>query len=147
MNRLVRRLIWIGSSAIFVISLSAIVLYRIGTGIPASVEHKSAKYGTATVVSATEIPRADSSGAKSSDRLFRVCFTIDNFDQIEADMRQGYQSAEAQRLAQDGPRCTVTGKATLVERLSKGDKLSVVYLLENEYQIDLVRASASGEEL
>jgi len=136
-----------GFPAVLVICLSTVVLYRVGAGISAAAEHKSAKVAAATVVSSTEMPRADSSGTNGSDRLFRVCFTIDSFDQVEADMRQGYQSAEAQRLARDGPRCTVTGKTTLAKRLSKGDKLSVTYLLENEYQIDLVSASASGGEL
>lgn len=146
-GRPARWLIAIGISVALAASLATLVIYRIGTGIAASVEHKSAKTTTATVVSVTDIRTASSPGANSNDQVLRVCFTIDNFDQVEADMRQGYQSAETQRLTKDGPRCKLTSEIALAKGLSKGDKLSVVYLLENEYQIDLVRTTAHGKEL
>jgi hypothetical protein len=147
MSRLPRWLISIGISVALVISVAAFVLYRISAGITASVEHKSAKTSSATVFSVAEVVPLQPLKAGDSDRLFRVCFTIDNFDQVEADMRQGYQAAEAERIASDGPRCKVTAKVAIAKNLTKGDKLSVVYLLENQYHIDVVATTAFGEDL
>jgi hypothetical protein len=147
MSRLARWLIAIGISVALVISVGALILYRISASINASVEHKSAKTSSATVFSVAEVVPSQPLKAEDSDRLFRVCFTIDNFAQVEADMRQGYQVAETQRLASDGPRCKVTTKVAIAKNLNKGDKLSVVYLLENQYHIDVVAATAFGEDL
>ena len=72
---------------------------------------------------------------------------IDDFDQIHSDFRQGYRSAESQRLLRDGPRCKVTPNVALAKSLSKGDKISVVFLIGNQYQIDIVAVSALGENL
>lgn len=130
-----------------VASLAVFAIYRIHAGIVASVDHKSAKTTTATVVSVTEVQKTSPMGSGGADQLFKVCFTVDNFDQVEADMREGYQSAEAQRLSREGPRCKVTTKAVLAKHLNKGDKLSAVYLLENQYHIDLVAITAFGEDI
>jgi hypothetical protein len=124
-----------------------IILTRIQAGIVASVDYKSAKSTTATVVSVTELRPTNPSQDGSNDQPYRVCFTIDNIDQVATDMRQGYQSAEAQRLARNGPRCKVTTKVTLAKKLNNGDKLTVIYLLENQYQIDIASATAFGEDL
>ncbi|HWG19975.1 MAG TPA: hypothetical protein VG225_05535 [Terracidiphilus sp.] len=147
MSRIARWLIAIGISGALVISVVAFVLYRISAGITASVEHKSAKTTSATVLSVSEVEPAKPLKGGDSDRLFKVCFTIDNLDQVETDMRHGYQAAETQRLASDGPRCKVTAKSAIAKNLNKGDKLSVVYLLENQYRIDLVAITAFGEDL
>jgi hypothetical protein len=127
--------------------VASFVIYRINAGIAASVEHKSAKTTSATVSSVAEIETAKPLKADDSDRLFKVCFIIDNFDQVDAEMRQGYQAAETQRLESGGPRCKVTTKAAIAKNLNKGDRLSVVYLLENQYRIDLVAITAFGEDL
>lgn len=100
MSRLARRLIIVSVLVALEASVATfVILKRIQAGVAASVDHKSAKSTTATVVSVAEI---NPSEAHSSDQLFRVCFNIDNFDQVETDMRQGYESAEAQRLAKAG---------------------------------------------
>jgi hypothetical protein len=138
------------AGAAVIIALVAIAIVaggRINAGIETSVKHKSAKHAAATVTSVTEIASAPSPEQSNRDRFFKVCFTIDSFDQIEDDARQRYQSAELQRLTSDGPRCKVTSRAALAKTLGKGDKLSVAYLLENSYQIDMVAISAHGEEL
>jgi hypothetical protein len=127
--------------------VTSFAIYRINAGIAASVEHKSAKTTSATVSSVVGIETAKPLKTGENNRLFKVCFTIDNFDQVEADMRQGYQTAEAHRLASDGPRCKVTTKVAIAKNLNKGDRLSVVYLLENQYHIDLVAVTAFGEDL
>jgi hypothetical protein len=143
MSRLARWLIAIGISVTLVISLAVFVLYRISAGITASVEHKSAKTSPATVFSVAEVVPSQPLKAGDSDGLYKVCFTIDDFSQVEADMRQGYQATETQRLASDGPRCKVTAKVAIAKNLSKGDKLSVVYLLENQYKIDVVATTTA----
>ncbi|MGB9416204.1 MAG: hypothetical protein WCB58_07800 [Acidobacteriaceae bacterium] len=127
--------------------IAFVALNRIGAGIDSSVEHKSAKHAMATIANVTAVSNANSSESANMSQLFRVCFTIDDFDQVEADMRSGYPSAESQRLAKYGPRCKVTSKVALAKSLSKGNKLSVVYLLENNYQIDLVAVALHGEEI
>jgi hypothetical protein len=147
MSGLARWLIAIGISVALVVSVTAFVIYRISAGITASVEHKSAKTTSATVLSVVEVEPAKSPKAGDSDRLFKVCFAIDNLDQVEADMRPGYQAAETQRVVSDGPRCKVTTKAAIAKNLNKGDKLAVVYLLENQYHVDVVAVTAFGEDL
>jgi hypothetical protein len=124
-----------------------VALRRLNAGLDASVEHKSAKHATATVASVTPVPKAEASDSANNSRLFRVCFTIDDFDQVGADERARYQSAESRRLARDGPRCKVTSKASVAETLNKGSKLSVTYLLENDDQIDLVTITVHGEHI
>jgi hypothetical protein len=147
MSGLVRGLIVAGISIVLIVCVTAFILYRVHTGIVESVEHKSAKSSFATVVSVAEIGNSSPPEKPSADDVLKVCFTIDGFDQVESDMREGYQSAENQRLASDGPRCKVTAKVALAKNLNKGDKLSVVYLLENEYRIDIVMVTSNGEDL
>lgn len=127
--------------------IAFVALTRIKAGIDTSVEHKSAKHTTATAVSVTAMPASKTPDPAYKSQLFKVCFTIDDFDQVRADMRAEYQSAEARRLTKEGPRCKVTRDGALAKKLSKGDKLSVVYLLENDYQIDLAAINAYGEAL
>ena len=132
-------------AVVAVLAVTAIMAARrTQAGIETSVKHKSTKHASGTVTSVAEIP---SSELNDRNKLFKVCFTIDNFDQIEDGMRQGYQSAELQRLTREGPRCKVTSKAALAKTLSKDDKISIVFLLENQYQIDTVTISAHGEDL
>jgi hypothetical protein len=69
------------------------------------------------------------------------------FQQLGSDLRPGYESEESQRLAREGPRCKVTDQSTFARSLNKGDKLEVVYLLENNYPIDIVKVVASGNDL
>ena len=140
-------MIWIGVSVALTISVTAFVIYQVNASIAASVEHKSAKTTTATVVSVTEIQKTHASEAQSKEQKFKVCFTFDNLDQVEVEMRQGYESAETQRATREGPRCTETTKKPLAKSLSSGSKLSVDYLLENEYHLDVVAVTAHGEEL
>jgi len=147
MNKRTRWLVAIGVSVVLLIPLIMLLIHQIGTGIKAATDHKSAKTTTATVASVTKVPRINQEGKKGDGELYRVCFTLDNFDEVEADMRQGYRAVELQRLSKDGPRCQVTAKLALAKSLKKGDKLSVVYLLENEYQIDLAGIEANGQEL
>jgi uncharacterized membrane protein len=64
MSRIARLLIWIGCSMAIVASLAVFAIYRIHAGIVASVDHKSAKTTTATVVSVTEMQKA---GCPTSD--------------------------------------------------------------------------------
>lgn len=148
MSRLARRSITVSILVALALSVTAYVIYeRIQTGIAASVEHKSAKSTTATVVSVTEAREGNPPDADSRSQLYKICFTIDNFNQVEADVRQGYQSAEVERLARDGPRCISTSKVALAKNLKKGTRLTVVYLLENQYHIDLVATTVFGQDL
>ncbi len=55
--------------------------------------------------------------------------------------------AETERQSRDGPRCKVTSKVAIARNVRVGDKLSIVYLLENQYQIDVVAVSVFGEDL
>jgi hypothetical protein len=138
----------VAGALVAVLAVTAIMATRrIQAGIETSVKHKSAKHTGGNVTGVTEIPSTSSPELNDRNKLFKVCFTIDNFDQIEDDMRKGYQSAELQRLSREGPRCKVTSKAALAKTLSKDDKVSVVYLLENQYQIDIVTISAHGKDL
>jgi hypothetical protein len=143
----IRALIWVVGSISAAILLISFAAYRIHAGMLASVEHKSAKSTTATVSSVTGIPEQKFSNNGGTNQLFRVCFTLDNFNEVEAHMREGYEAAENQRLAREGPRCETTSKATIAKHLSTGDKLEVIYLLENQYRIDIVSTTAFGESL
>jgi len=137
---------WVIFGVVIIVSATVFVLYRVGSGISASVEHKAAKTASATVVSVAPLQKTDPVAAHNSAELYRVCYTIDNFDQVESDVRQGYRAAEIQRLSRDGPRCKVTSKVALSTNVHVGDKLSIVYLLENQYHIDVVAVSAFGED-
>jgi hypothetical protein len=148
MSRLAARLVTVTVLVALAASVTAYVAYRrIQTGIAASVEHKSSKRTTATVVSVAEVRGTSPAETGTTDSMYKVCFTIDNFGQVDADMRQGYWSAETERLSREGPRCRVTTNVTLAKNLKKGDKLAVVYLLENQYRIDLVAVTAFGKDL
>ncbi len=124
-----------------------LIMFRISSGISASVEHKAAKVTSATVISASAIQKAGSSVVTNKPNLYSVCFKIDNFDQVPSDIREQYLLAENRRLTLNGPRCKVTSKTELAKNISQGEKLSIVYLLENQYQIDVVAVSAFGEDL
>ena len=121
---------------------------RFQSGIVEAVEHKSAKNTTATVVSITKTPRL-SAQMQSVDgtQLYQICFTIDNFNQVEPDMRRRYESAETERTVKEGPRCQPTNTTAVATKLNKGDKIGITYLLENQYRIDIVRVTAIGGEL
>ena len=119
------------------------MIYRkIDTGIAAAVEHKSAKTADATVVSIRAVGASNLQKDSTKTGLYNVCFKIDGCDQIEAEMRVRYQSAEAQREAREGPRCKTTADSKIVTHLNAGDKLKVVYLLENNYKIDVISMTA-----
>jgi len=62
----------------------AIFVVYIDARIAASVDFETAKTTIATVVSVAEIKPVNPLKADDSDRLYKVCFTIDNFDQIAA---------------------------------------------------------------
>ncbi len=124
----------------------AIFVGYIDARISASVDFETAKTTTATVLSVTRTSPANSLKG-ISDEGYRVCFTIDNFDQINSRNREGYQAAELKRLTSDGPRCKDTTKVEIAKYLTKGSKISVVYLQENSYQISVARIKAQGEEL
>src|ERR1039458_2179903 len=148
MSRLARRLTVGGILVVILLSVSVFVLSKyLDARMAASMEFEKAKITSATVVSVAEVKPAKPLKADDSDRLYIVCFTIDNLDQIRTDMRQEYQSAEAQRVASEGPRCRATSKAALAKALGKGEKLSITYLLENQHQIDVVAVTAFGEDL
>ena len=139
MPRFRHKVLWVGLAVATATVLVAIVASRwIDARVAASVDFKSVKTTSGTVVSVTP---------DTSHQQFRICFTIDNFDQLEPYLRSRYQSAEAKRLVKDGPQCSTTTKATLSARLGKGDKLSVDYLLENEGKIDVVGIGAFGQVL
>jgi hypothetical protein len=140
-----RRLLWIGGVAFIFLAIATLLIYRVSGGISSTVRFNSAKSTTATVVSVTEIPEANPS--EDGNKLFRLCFSIDNFDQVDAPLRRGYQAAEARHLASVGPRCKVTAKMALAQHLHSGDKVGVIYLLENNYQINIVAMTAYGEDL
>jgi hypothetical protein len=148
MSRLVRRLIVGGISVLIVLWVSVFAFSKyLEARIATSMEFERAKITSATVLSVVEVKPAKPPKADHTDRLYMVCFTIDNLDQIRSDMRQEYQSAEARRLASEGPRCKATTKVAIAKALGKGDKLSVVYLLENQGIIVLVSVMAFGEDL
>jgi hypothetical protein len=130
------------------VSALLFAMYRFGSGISFwAKEVESSKTEAATVTSVGPVQKANSSTASRDVVLYRICYVIDDFDQIHSDFRQGYWSAESQRLLRDGPRCKVTPNVALAKNLSKGDRISVVFLIGNQYQIDIVAVSALGENL
>jgi hypothetical protein len=147
MGRLSRSVIVKSIFFVLVLSVGVAIFVRyIDARIAASVDFETAKTTTATVLSVTKTSPAHSLTG-SSDEGYRVCFTIDNFDQISSRNREGYQAAELKRLTSDGPRCKETTKVEVAKSLTKGSKISVVYLQENSYQISVARIKAQGEEL
>jgi hypothetical protein len=125
--------------------MAASLLYSaLDSSVEAAVDFKSAKTTTATVVrTARSLPGANT-GPSSSHELFTVCFVLDRLDQIKpADLRAGYEEAERQRLGTFGPRCEVTGNDA-VANLRTGDKVQVVYLLANGYDLSVARIESFG---
>jgi hypothetical protein len=147
MSRRARWLVWIGVSAALLISLAEFVAYQFNATMQSWIDIESAKGTTATIVSVTEMEFGNQSRADRTGKLFKICFTIDSFDQVRSDWRQEYQSAETRRLAKGGPRCIMTNKAAIANSLKTGDKLTADYLQENEYHIDIAKITAAGEEL
>jgi hypothetical protein len=132
---------------VLVISIGVAIFVRyIDARIAASVDFETAKTTAATVVSVTKTSPPNSTTG-GSDESYRVCFTIDNFDQISSRNREGYQAAELKRLISEGPRCKQTTNVEVAKSLTNGSKISVVYLQENSYQISVARIKAEGEEL
>lgn len=141
-----RAIVVVGVAVTCVTSLLYFVYRRIDVGIADSVQHKSAKRTTATVVSVAHISSSAKPPAPERPE-YTICFGIDSFDNVEPTMRQGYETAETNRYLREGPRCKRTIQETIAARLRVGDKLEVVYLLENEYKIDIVSVTAYGREL
>jgi len=123
------------------------ILYRaIDSGIQASIAQKSARTTTATVVRSFASISPAPTGSSDSQRLYTICYTLNGLDQIEADMRAGYEAAEHHRERALGPRCRTT-VSTVAGKLRPGDGLQVRYLLANDYQIDIAAVEAFGVEL
>ncbi|MFY9673294.1 MAG: hypothetical protein WCB53_18185 [Terriglobales bacterium] len=144
-----RRLIAVGASVALVASAGGALIYeRLQAGIVEAVSHKSARSTTGTVVSVSRsaAPKTSSGPDTDSEQLFRVCFTLDDLSQIERGMRAGFEAGEARRLAKDGPRCMTVYKPGLAAELHNGDKIGITCLLENEYQISIVRMRTPGGE-
>lgn len=132
---------------VLVISLGVAIFVRyIDARISASVDFETAKTTTATVVSVKKTFPPNSITGSSAEG-YRVCFTIDNFDQISFRNREGYRAAELKRLSSEGPRCKQTTNVEVAKSLTNGSKISVVYLQENSYQISVARIKVQGEEL
>ncbi len=122
------------------------LLYRVvDAGIRTSIEHKSAKTTTATVVHTSRSILPTTPGSSASQRSYTICYTLDSLDQVEADMRGGYEAAEHHRDEALGPRCRASGSAGAA-MLKRGDKLQVRYLLANDYQIEIVEIGVPGVE-
>jgi hypothetical protein len=136
------------STIAVLLALGTFIYNRLDTGIAASVEHKSAKKSKATIVTVLPIKGSDSDhNVSGSENLYQVCFDLDAFDQVESDIRRGYEQTETDRRIREGPRCKLTSKKSLVRPVDIGDRLDVVYLLENNYQIDVVSISFRGQVL
>jgi hypothetical protein len=122
---------------------AGLIYWAIDSGIKSAVEHKSAKTTTATIVSNIKsVSRADKVSSASHE-IYTFCFTLDSLDQIESDMRSGYEDAERHRRETKGPRCKVTD-STAAAALKNGDKIKVRYLLANNYHIEIVSIEAFG---
>ena len=140
----------IAGITVLAVAIAAVLYlgFKVKAGIVASIGHKSVKTANATIVRIDSV--LDGAGPSKDEDVtqqYRVCFVFDDFDQVEPDMRQGYRNAEARRLVENGPRCEVTNKLALAKSLKRGDKVKVVFLLENQYQIDIARVTFSGESL
>lgn len=136
-----------GLSVLFVLLVGGLLLHRaIDIGIRASIEHKSAKTTTGTVVDCSRSAPPVPSSFSASQMSHTICYTLDNLNQVEADMREGYEEAEHHRDETLGPRCRVSGSAEAA-RLRPGDKLRVRYLLANDYLIEIVALEAFGVKL
>jgi hypothetical protein len=93
------------------------------------VEFKSGKVTTATVISSDRT-------AKGGDTHYTVCFTINEFAEVPAGIRSGYEAAEHERESRLGPRCEVV-HSEAARGLKRGDRLLVEYLLENNHHISI----------
>jgi|WetSurMetagenome_2_1015567.scaffolds.fasta_scaffold66563_3 hypothetical protein len=144
MKRFSTKIIIVSGLVIVVILVAASLIYRIiDSGIQSAVEHKSAKTTTATVVSNIKSVSRSVDGSTASQEFYTICFILDGLDQIEPDMRRGYEEAERHRQENKGPRCKMTDKMAAAA-LKKGDKLNVKYLLANDYQIEIMAIKAFG---
>ena len=147
MKRLSRTSIAVASLVIVGLVVAAGRIYRaVDSGMQAAIGHKSAKTTTATVVSVARSVPNTAMGSSSPQGASTICFTLDGLDQVEPDMRSGYEAAEQHRQEAFGARCKATGIA-VASSLRTGDKLQVVYLLANDYQIEIVAIRASGVDL
>jgi hypothetical protein len=125
---------------------AGIFAYRaLDSGIAVAIEDKSAKMSSATVVSAARFQAEDNVGVQAEE-LYRICFTIDGLDQIRPSIRSQYEAAEHKRESASGPRCKITGVRSAA-RARAGDKIQVVYLLENDNQIDITSIRVFGADI
>jgi hypothetical protein len=146
MMRLSRKVIILcGISALLVLLIGGMLLYRaINIGIASSIEHKSAKTTSATIVDCPT--RSAPAGFSETQIAYTFCYTLDDLNQVEPDLRSEYEGAERHRDEILGPRCRVSG-STEAARLRPGDKIRVRYLLSNNYAIEIVAIEAFGVEL
>jgi hypothetical protein len=140
---------WWGIGTLVAIAVLVVAFYSyrlLDKGIAVAVEHKSAKRSTATVIQIVPIFHSASENNDSSDALYKICFHIDSFNEV-GEMQRGYEAAEQQREMREGPRCQVTARSEIARHLRNGDKVNVVFLLENNYEIDVVSLDAGGAQL
>jgi hypothetical protein len=148
MKRISRKvIILLGFCVLFILIVGGMLLYRaVDIGIHASIEHKSAKITTATVVDCSRSAHPLPSGTYASQMSYSICYKLDNLNQIEAEIREEYEAAEHHQDEISGPRCRICD-TTEAARLKPGDKLRVKYLLANNHIIEIVALEAFGVEL
>ena len=137
------RKIVIGVAAVLVVIG---VLYEIADySMQSSTEFKSAHIGSGTVVSVSKgIPHV-TSGTLSPQGKDVVCITLDDWGKVRDDPQ--YETAEREREQTAGPRCLEFDNLPVIAKLKSGDKIQVVYLLENNFHIDIARINAYGVDL
>ena len=130
---------------IILLVMAGIVFKIFAYCMQASMEHKSAHTGGGTVVSiARSVPRKSPATAPSRGQ-YTVCFTLDDWGKVRDDPR--YETAERERERSSGPRCEAFDSMLGVSKLKPGDKIQIVYMLENDFHIDIASINAFGVDL
>jgi hypothetical protein len=102
---------------------------------PAAATGEAELRAPATVTSVSELSSSlDSSPASPS---LRVCFTLDSLAAIGSGDRSFYETAERDRQAAHGPRCLVEPARQLPDSLNPGDRLEVIFTLEDGGRIEV----------
>ena len=113
------------------------------SGLDFAVQHKAAKHAPGTVLSISKLPRENTD--RDGWRRATVCLSIDSFADVAAEERSTYEAAEKARRLAEGPRCETFHYHSPSLTLRAGDHLEIVYLLENEGNIDINQLDVAGQ--
>ncbi len=113
-----------------------------------SYEFKRTHISGGTVLSFTPVQVAKGSGRDGENfPHFKICFSIDSFEDIPRDLQAQYQTAEKLRTAKEGPRCMVPHEELRHGDLKPGDTIEVDYLLYGSGVITVSRIVVYGQDL